>query len=308
MKNAPSFCFNWMSHSLNNYISEIALSKSTPTCEAYHYDIARFFDYLGRVKVNSMTKIKPTHIVNYMSHCKAEGKSNASINRYYMAIRSYFRYLRRTKQLAVDLTEDVTPPKNQIKAVRVPTIEEVHAILEQPDVTTEKGLRNRAMLELLYSSGLRATELCSLQLYHVSAGKVMVSCGKRGKTRTVPITSEAFSWIERYISTFRGSTKGVLFQTQMRKQMPRQMLCEMVGQYAKKAGVEKVTTHTLRHACATHLLDAGADLRLIQEVLGHASISSTQRYTHLSSNKIQEMFIQFHPRKQHKQTHTEAVI
>lgn len=125
----------------------------------------------------------------------------------------------------------------------------------------------------------------------------MVSCGKGGKTRTIPVTDTACMWISQYIAEYRGNEAGTLFQTKAGKTIRRQLLCALVGYYAKQAGVEGVTTHTMRHACATHLLDEGADLRLIQEVLGHSSIASTQRYTHLSSRKMEEMFKQFHPRK-----------
>jgi len=126
---------------------------------------------------------------------------------------------------------------------------------------------------------------------------VLVKCGKRSKTRTIPVTDSASKAIQAYIEKYRGRKAGCLFLTVLRKKLRRQLLCVIVSDYANKAGVEGVTTHTLRHACATHLLDQGADLRLIQEVLGHSSIASTQRYTHLSSNKMQEMFRQFHPRK-----------
>lgn len=288
---------SWMSDSLESFIAQLSLSKSTTTVDAYRYDIAKFMEFLSEHNIKRPTSIKPKHIVDYLGHCKKNGKSDASINRYYMAIRSYCRHLRRSKTLTFDLTEDITPPKNSAKAPRVPTVEEVALIMQQPNVETESGLRDRAILELLYSSGLRATELCSLELHHVGPTKVMVSCGKRSKTRTVPITEEAFAWIDRYVCKYRGNDKGYLFQTMMGKQIRRQLLCTIVSEYAQKAGIEGVTTHTLRHACATHLLDSGADLRLIQEVLGHSSISSTQRYTHLSSSKMQQMFSQYHPRK-----------
>jgi site-specific recombinase XerD len=154
------------------------------------------------------------------------------------------------------------------------------------------------MLCLLYSSGLRASELCALEYEDFKRSSVTVRCGKRSKTRTVPITDEAMDAIMGYIDTYRGHEGGWLFQTMLGRQIRRQLLCAIVVEYAKKARVQGVTTHTLRHACATHLLDQGADLRLIQEVLGHSSIASTQRYTHLSSGKMQEMFKQFHPREQ----------
>jgi site-specific recombinase XerD len=151
------------------------------------------------------------------------------------------------------------------------------------------------MLKLLYSSGLRSQEMCNLTLEDYKGDSVHVRQGKRQSGRTVPITSEASSAIEIYLN-YRGKHEGYLFESQNGNPMRRQYLCKMVIKYARKAGIKHVTTHTLRHACATHLLDEGADLRLIQDVLGHKSIQSTQRYTHLSSNEMQKRFKTFHPR------------
>lgn len=288
----------YLSKSVEDFIAQIALSKSAPTVQAYSYDVKQFVAFvMDRAKIRKTGALKPKHIVDYLGECKRSGKSDASVNRYYMAIRSYCRYLRRGRLVAFDLTEDVTAPKRSMTVPRVPTKREVEAILEQPNTVTESGLRDRAILELLYSSGLRASELCDLQLNHVGPRKVMVACGKRGKTRTVPMTDEAFEWVSRYIEKCRGSESGPLFLTVMGKAIRRQLLCAIVTGYAEQAGVDEVTPHTLRHACATHLLDEGADLRLIQEVLGHSTIASTQRYTHLSCSKMEEMFTHFHPRK-----------
>lgn len=289
-----------LTESLSEFIAQLSLSKSMGTVEAYRYDVAKFLEFIHAKGIKRVGAIKPAHIIQYLSECKAQGKSDASISRYYMSIRSYTRYLRRSKAIETDLTHDITAPRHSLKAPRIPSVDEVKRILEQPNTKTESGMRDRAILELLYSSGLRATELCSLELHHVNLASVTVSQGKRGKTRTVPITEEAFSWINRYVCEFRGEEPGPLFQTIMGKGLRRQLLSAIVGEYAKKAGIQGVTTHTLRHACATHLLDHGADLRLIQEVLGHSSIASTQRYTHLSSNKMREMFNQFHPRKKNE--------
>lgn len=288
---------SWMKDSLNSFAEQLSLSKSKVTVDAYKFDVARFLEYLIDKNIKKIGNIKPEHIVGYLGYCKSHGKSDSSINRYYMSIRAYCRFLRRNKEILYDLTQDITPPKNRQKAPRIPTIEEIEKILAQPNVDTESGLRDRAMLELLYSSGLRASELCDLEIKDAQDNQVLVRCGKRSKTRSVPITNEANYWIKRYIKEHRGSEAGYLFLTKMSKQIRRQLLCALVSDYAAKAGIEGVTTHTLRHACATHLLDEGADLRMIQEVLGHSSIASTQRYTHLTSNKIQSMFKQFHPRK-----------
>lgn len=288
---------NWMKETLEEFVSQLSLSKSSTTVEAYKYDVSKFLDFLCELKIKRLSAVKPMHIVNYLGKCKREGKSDASINRYYMAIRAYCRHLRRHKYIDGDLTIDLTPPKMTLKAPHIPTVEEMERLIYCPKDSTESGSRDKAMLMLLYSSGLRASELCDIKLEDFkSDGAITVKCGKRGKTRTIPITQEATEAINLYIERYRGKERGYLFVTKMGKQIRRQLLCALVTYYADKAGLEEVTPHTLRHACATHLLDEGADLRLIQEVLGHTSIASTQRYTHLSSNKMKEMFKAFHPR------------
>ena len=288
---------NSMRNNLEDYTMDLSLSKSALTVDAYKRDINKMIDYLEGKNVKRAKSLKSEHIVSFLGHCKAAGKSDASVNRYYMSIRSFCKYLRRTKHITEDLTEDITTPRNQQKAPRIPTITEINKILEQPNTGTESGMRDKAILELLYSSGLRASELCNVMLQDESGKQIRVTCGKRGKTRTVPITKTAEYWIAQYLENHRGCESGYLFQTCAGKKIHRGFLYLMVTNYAAKAGIEGVTTHTLRHACATHLLDQGADLRLIQEVLGHSSIASTQRYTHLSSTKMQEMFQTFHPRR-----------
>lgn len=293
----PTKLLNWQQETLINYLAELSLSSSETTCNSYKGDLTRFLTFIAEKNIKKVATLKPLHIINYLSYCKSIGRTDSTINRYYMAIRSYCRYLRRQKLLPFDLTEDITPPRSSLKAPSIPTIEEMGKIISQPNVCTESGMRDRALMELMYSSGLRATELCNLELEDFKGSQVTVKCGKRGKTRTVPITQEAWYWIESYIEEYRGKDEGYLFLTQMGRQIRRQYLCAIIIDNSAKAGMKDVTPHTFRHACATHLLDRGADIRLIQEVLGHASISTTQRYTHLSSCKMQEMFQQFHPRR-----------
>lgn len=278
---------------LTSYVAELYLSKSIPTVQAYQYDVSKFLEWLAEIGVKKISAIKAEHIRKYLGTHKQAGKSDSSINRYYMSLRSFCRFLRKTKAIQFDLTEDIETPRLNHKAPRIPSVKEIESILNQPDEQSTTGLRDKAILNLLYSSGLRASELCDLELEDWKGDCVLVKCGKRSKTRTVPVTEEARQTIEKYIKQARGQDEGFLFVTIMGKRIKRQLLSKTVTEYAAKAGISGVTTHTLRHACATHLLDAGADLRLIQEVLGHSSIASTQRYTHLSSNKIQEMFQQF---------------
>lgn len=300
MKTASSLTLGWMQKTLVEFVAQVAMTKSLPTVEAYKYDVANFLNWLaGGGKVRRVSSLRAQHIMAYLQHCKEAGKSDASLNRYYMSIRSYCRFLRRSKVLESDLTEDMSAPRMQQKAPNIPSEEDIGKILRQPNTCTESGARDRAILELLYSSGLRASELCALRVGNVTPNSITVENGKRGKTRTVPITRDAWDAISCYMREFRDGARANewLFTTRLGRQIRRQLLCAVVAHYAKRAGVEEVTTHTLRHACATHLHRAGADVRFIQEVLGHASIASTQRYTHLSSASMQDMFAQYHPRK-----------
>ncbi len=287
---------NWTKESLDSYLAVIKLNMSPSTVLAYKYDIGRFLEYVAERGVRKVTAIKTSHITDYLGFCKDCGKADATINRYYMAIRSYCNSLRKTKMIPFDLAEDVSVPRAIQKPPKILTRTQVEAMMNIPDLETEKGVRDKAILELLYSSGLRVSELCDLDLEDFSIGGIQVRKGKRGKTRTVPMTEEAIKALKSYLHQYRDDTNGPLFLTVYRQRLNRQRVSELVGSYAKKVGAKGVTAHTLRHTCATHLLDAGADIRFIQEVLGHSSIGSTQRYTHLSSNKMQDMFKQFHPR------------
>lgn len=287
---------SWINSHIKNFEDHLSLVMSHQTVSAYTYDVRRFCDYLEQHKIRRVSSIKPMHLTSYLSECKAQGKSDASINRYYMSIKSFMKYMKKTQIVERDLTEDMKAPRMRQKAPHIPTKEEIMKMMEQPNIETHAGLRDRAILELLYSSGLRASELCDLRINDVGPMSVTISCGKRNKTRTVPVTQKAYEWIQLYICEYRGHEEGPLFMTILGKPVRRQLLCAMVLDYAHKAGLKNVTPHTLRHACATHLMNQGADILLIQKVLGHSSITSTQRYTHLSSCKMQEMFHQFHPR------------
>ena len=293
----PPMRENPLVESLLKYIDQLALSKSVLTVEAYWYDIAKWIEYLADRKLTRPGSLKADHVISYLSYSRSTGKSESTINRYYQSIRSFCKWLRREKLQAEDITQDIPAPMHKQIMISVPSVEDIQRLLDQPNTATESGVRDRAMLELLYSSGLRASEICDMELSDLYDEHVRVACGKRGRTRSVPINDSAKHWIARYVDEYRGREQGYLFITLMGKQVRRQVLSANVREYADKAGLREVTTHTLRHACATHLLEQGADIRMIQEVLGHSSISSTQRYTQLSTQRIKSMFRQFHPRR-----------
>lgn len=286
-----------MTETLRLYLEDLgARNPSAQTISAYRYDIARFLEFLHAKGLKRFTALKPGHITAYIGDCKTQGKSDASINRYYMSIRSFCKFLRRANKIKLDITQDIKPPRYKHKVPKIPSRVEVASIMALTQGDNMNNSRDRAILELLYSSGLRVSELCDLQLLDYMTNSVMVRCGKRGKTRNVPVTDEATAAIDTYVQEFRGYDPGYLFETCKGNRLTRQYVSNMVRRYAKRAGMHQVTTHTLRHACATHLLDEGADLRLIQEVLGHNSISTTQIYMHMSAERMQAKFRQFHPR------------
>lgn len=281
---------------LESFEGTLLLSKSPDTVYAYVGDVARWLDYAQNKSLRNLANTKSEMITSYLGLCTQLGRSSASIQRYFQAIKAFFRHLRRTKHVTNDPTIDIDAPKSVAVPPYVPSLQEMNQILQMPNTCTETGTRDRAILELLYSSGLRASELCDLELESIGAASVRIDSGKGSKTRTVPVTRNAMRWIQDYIRLYRGHEPGYLFVTLVgRKRISRKLLCEIVQQHANKAGYKRVSTHTLRHACATHLLEAGADIRLIQDVLGHRSIATTQRYTQLSSCKIDEMFQKFHP-------------
>jgi len=289
----------WMNESLEGFRADLLIGRSPHTVDGYCGDVQRFFSYLLEKNVKRLSTIRGQHLITYLGQCKTQGKNHASIYRYLTSMKAFFRYLKKMQQIDDNPIAEVKMPTARAKAPKIPTLEQVKALLEMPFTNTESGCRDRAILELLYSSGLRASELCDLTIDDVMQGQIRVQKGKGSKTRTIPLTEEAYTWIMLYLETYRKERERdeYLFITTYGRQLTRQYLTKMIGRYASIAGIEGMTAHTLRHACATHLLDHGADLRLIQEVLGHSSIASTQRYTHLSSHKMQDMFKQFHPRK-----------
>ncbi len=280
----------------SEFLEELELNMSENTLAAYKYDIGRFLEYVELVNVKKPTRLKTTHITGFLSLQKEKGKASATLHRYYMSIKAFFTWMHKRNYTEGNITSDLSAPKYKNKPRKVPTQEQVLAILRQPDTSTDVGLRDKAILEVLYSSGLRASELCDLELGDFSGSQITVQCGKRDKTRTVPLTAEAVRCIEAYLEHHRGMCEGYLFQSFTGCRIRRLDLAKFVGRYAKRAGVKGVTPHTLRHACATHLLEHGADIRLIQKVLGHESIATTQIYAHMTSQSIQSAFHKHHPR------------
>ncbi len=281
---------------MNLYLSEVSLSKSLNTLRLTSSILKIFISWLELNKVRNIKSVKPAHVVSYLSYRKDLGSEGASLSIYFSSIKVFFSWLRQNNEVEVNVCENIDAPKRSKKMPRVPTREQINRMITLPDCETWEGLRDRALLELMYSSGLRASEICGLQKRDIAENSVHVSSGKGGKTRTVPLTLMASKYLKKYMETLDDQSTESLFVTVQGKVFSRHALVRSVKAYARLAEISDCTPHTLRHACATHLLESGADIRLIQEVLGHASISSTQRYTQLTSAKTSQMFNEFHPR------------
>lgn len=302
MKKKPSLIqFNGFDRESADFIAYISSEKGLAlnTVEAYQRDIKAFAEFLSLIGMTSFAHTQTDHIVAFLGKLKDVGYASASLCRALIAIKVLYRFLAREGLVPVNIAMYLQTPKLWQLIPEVLSYDEVETLLNQPDPSTCQGARDKAMLEVLYASGLRVSELCSLDLYSVDDTFVRVM-GKGSKERIVPIGQAAIAAIDRYLLHHRqtgDSQQRALFISKSGKRMDRISVWKMIKRYAKEAGIMKnISPHTLRHSFATHLLDNGADLRIIQEMLGHASISSTDRYTHISRSRLQEAFQACHPR------------
>lgn len=273
------------------------------TLESYRSDLEHFARWLGARDSQSLLGADKADVLAYLAHRVARGASARSSARLLSAMKRFYRYAVRENMRAVDPTVTIEAPKLS-RALPVSLGEaEVEALLGAPDTGTERGLRDRAMLETLYATGLRVSELVRLGVGQVGldAGVVRV-LGKGAKERLVPLGEEALSWIERYLRDARarllaGRSADALFVTARGAAMTRQAFWQLVGRYARSAGIaQTVSPHVLRHAFATHLINHGADLRVVQMLLGHSDISTTQIYTHVARERLKQLHARHHPR------------
>ncbi len=292
-----------MHQAIDDFIIFIASERGLAlnTVEAYQRDASAFLGYLQGRHVVSWSEVTQEHLIGFLDDLHKRHYATSSISRALMAIKVLFRFFKREGIVTTNPTIYLENPKLWQLIPAVLSNPEVDNLLTQPDTTTANGSRDKAILEVLYACGLRVSELCGLKIYDVDDTFVRVR-GKGGKERVVPIGKRAIAAIDHAL-TFRdlsdSDRQTYLFVTRSGSPIQREAVWTLVKRYAKAAGIAKtISPHTLRHSFATHLLDNGADLRIIQEMLGHASISSTDRYTHISHSRLHEAFNSFHPRLQ----------
>lgn len=280
-------------------LSEKGLSANTVT--AYLQDLTSFFHWLGP-EADNLPGLTRQDLSDFLMEYKKKGYATSSLSRMLATIKIFFRYLVGEGQLKSDPSNLIQFPKGWNRLPQVLSVEEIKKLLEAP-FPKGQGWRDRAILELLYASGLRVSELINLKLFQVDlpVGYLRIM-GKGSKERLVPIPPVTIERLKRYLNEVRPKLVGVkdsdlLFLTRRAKGFTRQGLWKVVKTYSRKAGLSKsITPHTFRHTFATHLLQGGADLRSVQEMLGHASISTTQIYTHLDRSYLKKIHKQYHPR------------
>ena len=276
---------------------------SVETSRAYRLDIVRFVEYVSVKGAKSPTDVGPRNLREYVYHLKDLGLSPASIRRNVSAVRSYFRFLLGEGHVVRDPSERLETPKKWRTLPEVLDVAEVEKLLSAPSLDEPLAFRDRAMLELAYGAGLRVSEWISLNVRDVMLQDHLVRVfGKGAKERLVPIGRRAIAAIAVYLRELRpklekGEGKGVLFLNARGEPLSRMGAWKILRKYVDQAGIKKsVSPHTLRHSFATHLLEGGADLRAVQEMLGHVDISTTQIYTHVDREYLRTVHKQFHPR------------
>ena len=268
------------------------------SCLAYTNDLNLFSNFLAENNVSSWNHVEPDHIIDFLQNRISKNRASSTISRELISIKVFFRFLAAENIIDSDVSSRVESPKLWKLLPDVLNESDVGKLLNAPDDSLV-GLRDKAMLELLYATGLRVSELVSLKVRNIDNETGFVRCfGKGGKERIVPVGSIAIKAIKEYLKT-RGEITGndYLFITNRKTKMTRINFYERIQLYAKKACInKKIYPHLLRHSFATHLLSHGADLRVVQEMLGHSDISTTQIYTHVDHQRLKNIHKQFHPR------------
>jgi integrase/recombinase XerD len=281
---------------------EDGLSKNT--LESYRRDLKKFALWLGQQRNMQLLQAAHADIQGFLAYLVVEQKARAtSTSRAISSLKRFYQYLLRQNKISSDPTLQIATPKLPRSLPKSLSEQDVEQLLNAPDINTPLGLRDRAMLEVLYASGLRVSELVSLSLAQISQDMGVIRVmGKGSKERLVPIGEEALSWIRRYLDEARpvlldNQLDSAMFVTARGRSMTRQMFWCLIKRHAKHGGLLKpLSPHTLRHAFATHLLNHGADLRVVQLLLGHADISTTQIYTHVARERLKALHAAHHPR------------
>lgn len=277
---------------------------SQNTLESYGRDVSQFIEFAEERGATSLDEVRRSHVISYLSSLRGAGRATATLNRNAVSLRAFFHYLMKKRLIDQDPTLDMEKIKPDKKLPMVLTILEIERLLAAPDESTLQGMRDKAMLELLYATGIRVSELISLNVDDVHTDMKYARCtGTSGKERVVPIGAIAANSVAIYTSGMRDKLlrknleEQALFLNSLGGRLTRQGFWKIIKKYAREANIEQdITPHTLRHSFAAHLLENGADLRAVQQMLGHSDISTTQIYSGIARKNMKEVYESYHPR------------
>ncbi|UMZ73926.1 site-specific tyrosine recombinase XerD [Natranaerofaba carboxydovora] len=294
-----------MNNLVDEFIHYLSVEKGLAenTLSSYRRDLLSFINFLESKNISKLTQISRSELGDYLFLLKTKGRAPSTISRNLASIRTFCQFLISEDIINFDPSSELESPKQEKKLPDVLTFDEVERLLSQPDTSCNRGLRDRAMLEMLYATGIRVSELIDLDRTHADIKNGYILCkGKGDKERIIPLGSYAVNFLEKYLDTARANlikdqAETALFLNHHGRRLTRQGFWKIIKKYAIKAGITKtITPHTLRHSFATHLIENGADLRSVQEMLGHADISTTQVYTQITKKRLKSIYSKAHPR------------
>ena len=293
---------------MNTYVKEYTSfmtdirHKSLNTVESYKRDVTQYISYLDGTGVTDISSTTKTTVLSYLLYLQKEGRASSTVSRTLASLRSYYLFMMQNGVVKSNPTSNLEAPQVEKKIPKILSGEEVELLLEQPKNCDNKGIRDKAMLELLYATGIRVSELINLDVSDVNVPMSFVRCKGGKKERIIPMGHQAKDALENYINNVRkymvkDENETALFVNCSGARLSRQGFWKLIKYYQHIAGIETdITPHTLRHSFAAHLLENGADLHSIQEMMGHADISSTQVYSRMMNSKIKDVYAKAHPR------------
>ncbi|HOC09041.1 MAG: site-specific tyrosine recombinase XerD [Clostridiales bacterium] len=293
---------NLLLDKFTDYIGSVR-KLSDNTVESYCRDIKQYIEYIESKNIHSFKNTNKTTVITYLLYLQKNGRATSTISRSLASIRAFYQYLTSERILDRDPTVDLESPKVEKKLPTILSGKEVELLLDQPDLNTAKGTRDKSMLELLYATGIRVSELVALDLDDINLELGYLKCCKNNdKERIIPVGTIALEILGRYIrdvrpGLLRGKPETALYVNYKGERLTRQGFWKIIKGYKNKAKINKdITPHTLRHSFAAHLIENGADLKSVQEMLGHSDISTTQVYAQITKNRIKEVYNKAHPR------------
>ena len=292
-----------MEKDIKNFLEFVKTSKklSKNTLESYQRDIIQYREYLEKNTIDYL-EVKNENVINYLNYLKDLNKKPSTISRHLASIRLFYQYLLKNKKVNEDPTKGIQSPKIEKKAPSILSSQEVSLLLEQPSGENLKSIRDKAMLEFAYATGMRVTEIISLNIEDIDLNASLVTCRNGNKQRIIPLGKMSLNALQEYISTARSNlikdeNEKALFVNINGRRLTRQGFWKIIKYYKEQAHITKeITPHMLRHSFATHLLQNGADLKSIQTMLGHSDISSTQVYMQFQDDSIKNIYKKAHPR------------